>query len=310
MRGRAETEAARRTLGIVLLLVPFLSAGCIVAKTEVIQGSVTPPGGPIPDIPMWVSVQVRSSWYNYNTIDQLHEKELSEALLQDVHPPVPTRDSSAVRVSFVVRDAWRGVDDPLAIASVLLSVCTATLLPAVGPTSVMDCRVDLWVEDQQVASDHFVTKSIPLASFLPTPVLFLLSGKYQLAMPPYDPKPANRALVLAKMQEMLCRASVRVALEEAYRDKQRMLASRAKFEPTLKTLPAPAADRAPGAPPLGFGLALLVGINEYESMGKLEHSREDAQALRDALLRYGGFSKGRTVLVTDAAPDCWSRCDH
>jgi len=50
---------------------------------------------------------------------------------------------------------------------------------------------------------------------------------------------------------------------------------------------------------MGTGLALLVGINDYEIMGKLENCRQDATEIRDILLRHGGYSANRVILLTD-----------
>lgn len=51
----------------------------------------------------------------------------------------------------------------------------------------------------------------------------------------------------------------------------------------------------------GVGIALLVGVNDYEQMGKLDKCRQDAAEMREALVGRGGYSHDRVVLLTDDA---------
>lgn len=51
----------------------------------------------------------------------------------------------------------------------------------------------------------------------------------------------------------------------------------------------------------GVGLALLVGVNDYDLMGKLDNCRQDATEMRNALVGAGGYSSDRVVLLTDDA---------
>lgn len=57
----------------------------------------------------------------------------------------------------------------------------------------------------------------------------------------------------------------------------------------------------------GVGLALLVGVNDYEMMGKLDNCRQDAIEMRNALVSRGGYSADRVVLLTDGASSTENR---
>jgi len=51
------------------------------------------------------------------------------------------------------------------------------------------------------------------------------------------------------------------------------------------------------------GIALIVGIDNYQSYGKLRTCRADALAMRKVLVRRCGFSERRVVLLVDDAPE-------
>lgn len=65
-------------------------------------------------------------------------------------------------------------------------------------------------------------------------------------------------------------------------------------------VPAPIAD---GANPGGgdVGMALIIGIGNYEILGPLDNCREDAKAVYQVLLS-AGYLPGRVVLLTDDSP--------
>ena len=49
----------------------------------------------------------------------------------------------------------------------------------------------------------------------------------------------------------------------------------------------------------GRRYALVIGINDYELLGKLEFCRSDAEAVAETLMSRGGFDRGRTLLMAD-----------
>jgi uncharacterized caspase-like protein len=49
----------------------------------------------------------------------------------------------------------------------------------------------------------------------------------------------------------------------------------------------------------GNRYALVIGINNYELLGKLDSARQDAEAFADVLLQNCGFDPDRLCLITD-----------
>jgi len=61
----------------------------------------------------------------------------------------------------------------------------------------------------------------------------------------------------------------------------------------------PAAELAPE----GERWAVVIGINDYQDLGKLTTARNDAKALAQVLVESGGFAENRVILMTDDAPE-------
>lgn len=53
--------------------------------------------------------------------------------------------------------------------------------------------------------------------------------------------------------------------------------------------------------------AVIIGINDYQDLGKLTTPRNDAKALRQVLVESGGFAENRVILLTDDAADPQNR---
>jgi formylglycine-generating enzyme len=64
---------------------------------------------------------------------------------------------------------------------------------------------------------------------------------------------------------------------------------------------------APSAVVAGERFALVVGIDDYQALGKLKTCRADARALARVLVERGGFDRRRVVLLTDDAEEPQNR---
>ena len=52
----------------------------------------------------------------------------------------------------------------------------------------------------------------------------------------------------------------------------------------------------------GVGIALIIGINKYDTLGELDSCQQDAAAFRETLVKNGGYNPNRVMLITDNAP--------
>ncbi|HUT60104.1 MAG TPA: caspase family protein [Phycisphaerae bacterium] len=59
--------------------------------------------------------------------------------------------------------------------------------------------------------------------------------------------------------------------------------------------------------PEGERFAVLIGIDEYQALGKLTVCRNDAKALAQVLIESGGYAEGRVILMTDDAAEPQNR---
>lgn len=62
------------------------------------------------------------------------------------------------------------------------------------------------------------------------------------------------------------------------------------------TTPPDIVDTSPGV-----GIALLIGINKYDTLGELDSCQQDAVATRETMVKYCGYNPSRVMLLTDNA---------
>ena len=61
------------------------------------------------------------------------------------------------------------------------------------------------------------------------------------------------------------------------------------------------------SPATGDRFAVIIGIDEYQALGKLTVCRNDAKALAKILVESGGYDEGRVILMTDDAAEPQNR---
>ncbi|MCD6405502.1 MAG: caspase family protein, partial [Planctomycetes bacterium] len=70
---------------------------------------------------------------------------------------------------------------------------------------------------------------------------------------------------------------------------------------------AAAAAAAAEAPPSKGGIALVIGIDGYETLGSLDTCRNDAREFAGVLIDHGGYAPSRVILLTDDAAEGQNR---
>jgi len=153
-----------------------------------------------------------------------------------------------------------------------------------------------------------------------------LSGVVHFVKPDYvrlRPIPANATSGSSAEQDARRQAAEVAARERAERERLERELAEAKAKgaetqgeqerlrqelATLKAQQAQAATRGSRPPgPVTPRWAVVIGIDEYQALGKLTVCRNDAKTLAQVLIESGGYAEGRVVLMTDDAAEPQNR---